>query len=179
MVTGPWCQRLKVLSFSFKQVTIVTSMSAHEPTLADKITERVVLWFLRWLSKITQEAAKRAKTQSQGLLEPWSTFLAGSCPSLHEHQGAPCTRYNRSLGHRASRRMLLALGVRGAVQERGTYSKQPPSFLAPRCRLVSAGPPAPQGGHSCSVLLRWLCGEALASCPPGGQGTAGFLFTEA
>lgn len=46
----------------------MTSVSAHEPTVGDKITEGVVLWFLMWLSKIIQEAPGIAETQTQGLL---------------------------------------------------------------------------------------------------------------
>lgn len=45
----------------------MTSFGASEPTTGGKITERVVLWFLMWLSKITQEVAETTQTECQDI----------------------------------------------------------------------------------------------------------------
>lgn len=81
MARSPGRLRLKSFSFNFEQVTTVASLNTCEPMTGDKITERVVLWFLVWLSKITCEVAETTRTESQRLQGRQPDLLA----FLHKH----------------------------------------------------------------------------------------------
>ena len=75
MTERPWEAEADIPLLQLKASDRCDGMNSQEPTVGDKIREKVVSWFLMWLSKIAQEAAESAQAKAQkpqGRSDPFS-----------------------------------------------------------------------------------------------------------
>lgn len=148
-------------------MTTVTSIGAYAPTSGDKITERVFLWFLVWLSQITQEGAKTTQAESQNLQGRPDPLV---CLDKHLHviPQAQGRLHPSSTGMGA----WLSPGCDGDISGKVEAFQTSTESLCPSAGPMSARPLSAQEGPRFLSCSSGLCGEALASCLPGAKGRA-------
>ena len=132
------------------------------------------MWFLMWLKSLRRQPEEprlslRAFWNTLVHFPSWTMPVSAQDPG----PGTPCTRYNHSLGHGASRRVCWLREGWELYRQEERIPKQPPILPCPTLLACECQATGSQEGHSCWVLLRWLCGEALASCPLGAEAQTG------